>query len=163
MAFDIKYSETWVHFADLSPSDQVSTRDEQVVVSWFDPWITCCSFLLVSCCPWKASIIVLSTPVEFELLPLPSTPRQSHFFPSQTPHASEIDSFWQTVSTMLELKSQEQPDIGFIEKSYSRAWNTNSKLSEERALVTEHLHKVIGLRRNEADIGETSLEIEIIE
>ena len=81
---------------------QVSTRDEQVIVSCFESWITCCSFLHVSCCPWKASVKVLSD--GFSLLHW-STARQFHSCPIQTPHASRhsaIDSFWQTVAEVTE-------------------------------------------------------------
>ena len=129
MTFDPKYSDCVIFlisgsefiFLTFPRNHQVSTRDEQVIVSCFESWITCCSFLLGSCCPRKASVTIVLSTVEFELLQLRWNPRQFHFFPSQTPHASEIDPFWQIVSTMLELKSQEQPGIEFIEKSYSRA------------------------------------------
>ena len=76
-------------------SHQDSTRDEQVIVNCFDSWITCCSFLLGSCCPWKASVILLfALPAHLRW----SLARPFHLCPSQTPHAShrsEIDSSWQ--------------------------------------------------------------------
>ena len=136
LSYDLKYSDcviflifsSWVHFADL-----FSTWDKQVVVSCFDSdyllfFLACILLSMESqrhCVVNTGWIWAVAATVDSKTIP---------FLPESNAARKPSQWNWQTVSTMLELKSQEQPGIEVIEKSYSRAWHTNPKILRKRQL-----------------------------